>query len=173
MIAFAVDPGNTHSAYVVYDAESQLLLDSGKLENGELRALILEGSIPSVAHFAIEMPESFGAKVWNQVFMTALWAGRFIECWGGPHVLMSRVKVKAHVTGSARSKDAQVRQCLLERWGGKEKAMGTKQARGPLFGLTADRWAALAIAVAYSEDAGHSVVHAQGPESTSRETEAA
>jgi hypothetical protein len=157
VIVLAIDPGNTHSAWVLYDADARALLSHGKHENAEVRALILSGEIPSTAHFAIEFPESFGAKVWNQVFLTALWAGRFIECWGGPHVLMSRVKVKTHVTGSAKSKDAQVRQCLLDRWGGEN----AKRKGGPLYGVTADRWAALAIAVAYADGAGFSVVHAQ------------
>lgn len=181
MIVLAIDPGNTHSAFVVYDGAT--VLDHGKLDNqallARLRADLHVEIVPFAVNLpasrpeslAIEMAESFGTKVWNQVFLAMLWAGRFVQAFGGPVTLMSRLKVKTHVTGSARSKDQQVRQCLLERWGGKEQAVGTKASKGPLFGVTADRWAALAIAVAHAEGAGVSAVHAQLADFATKEVE--
>lgn len=167
----AIDPGDQLSAFVVYDGKRPV--DHGKLGNDELLARIY-GSLRynfvplSVnreplwpEHLAIEMAESFGAKVWNQVFLATLWAGRFVEAFGGPYTLMSRQKTKLYVTGNPRAKDSQVRACLIDRYGGKDVALGTKAAPGLLRGLTADRWAALALAVAYSEGQGMSVVHQQ------------
>ena len=162
----AVDPGDQLSAFVVYDGKRPV--DHGKLGNEEL-ILRLHDDLncwpangPSVcSHLAIEMAESFGAKVWNQVFLATLWAGRFVEAFGGPYTLMSRQKTKLYVTGNPRARDAQVRACLIDRYGGKDVALGTKAAPGLLRGLTADRWAALALAVAYSEGQGMSVVHQQ------------
>lgn len=170
MTLLAIDPGDQLSAFVVYDGKRPV--DHGKLGNEELLARlhdVLHFDDPwkrsplryCCSHLAIEMAESFGAKVWNQVFLATLWAGRFVEAFGGPYTLMSRQKTKLYVTGNPRARDAQVRACLIDRYGGKDVALGTKAAPGPLRGLTADRWAALALAVAYSEGQGMSVVHQQ------------
>ena len=160
----AVDPGDQLSAFVVYDGKRPV--DHGKLTNETLLMRLNHGDLhchdlSQCSHLAIEMAESFGAKVWNQVFLATLWAGRFVEAFGGPYTLMSRQKTKLYVTGNPRARDAQVRACLIDRYGGKDVALGTKAAPGLLRGLTADRWAALALAVAYSEGQGMSVVHQQ------------
>ena len=159
----AIDPGDQLSAFVVYDGRRPV--DHGKLGNEELLALLCGGlhyrPLTYASHLAIEMAESFGAKVWNQVFLATLWAGRFVEAFGGPYTLMSRQKTKLYVTGNPRARDSQVRACLIDRYGGKDVALGTKAEPGVLRGLTADRWAALALAVAYSEGQGMSVVHQQ------------
>lgn len=158
----AIDPGDQLSAFVVYDGKRPV--DHGKLGNEELIDRLYAAHVNDsvrCSHLAIEMAESFGAKVWNQVFLATLWAGRFVEAFGGPYTLMSRQKTKLYVTGNPRAKDAQVRACLIDRYGGKDVALGTKAAPGVLRGLTADRWAALALAVAYSEGQGMSVVHQQ------------
>lgn len=153
MTVLAIDPGSTESAFVVWGSP----LEHGKLDNDDLLFRLRNHGtfFPGCTHLAIEMAQSFGAKVWSQVFTTVLWTGRFVEAWtdatGLEHTLMSRLHVKTHVTGSARARDGQVRQCLLDRYGGKDAAVGTKQAPGPLRGVTADRWAALAIAVAWSD----------------------
>ena len=160
MTLLAIDPGDQLSAFVVYDYDGKRPVDHGKLGNEELLAR-LRSRPPYAPHLAIEMAESFGAKVWNQVFLATLWAGRFVEAFGGPYTLMSRQKTKLYVTGNPRARDAQVRACLIDRYGGKDVALGTKAAPGVLRGLTADRWAALALAVAYSEGQGMSVVHQQ------------
>ena len=57
-----------------------------------------------------------------------------------------------HLTNSARAKDANVRQALLDKFGpGKEKAVGKKATPGPLDGLTGDCWSALGVAVTAAE----------------------
>ncbi|HET6477318.1 MAG TPA: hypothetical protein VFH93_14740 [Thermoleophilia bacterium] len=46
-------------------------------------------------------------------------------------------------------KDANIRQALLDRFGG-PAAVGRKAAPGPLYGIARDVWSALAIAVTYT-----------------------
>lgn len=156
MNVLAIDPGSSHSAFVILSEESRVI-DSGKLPNQELLEFLrvvdrgYKRTPVSTHYLAIEIAESFGAKVWQQVFTTTVWAGRFIEAFGGKFTTLGRREIKLHVTGSARAKDAQVRQCLLERWGGKETAQGSKSKPGPLYGLSADRWAALAVAVTWKD----------------------
>lgn len=45
------------------------------------------------------------------------------------------------------AKDANVRQALINRFGGKDAAIGRKAAPGPLYGISRDMRSALAIAV--------------------------
>jgi hypothetical protein len=60
-----------------------------------------------------------------------------------------RATVKAHLCRSAKAKDSNVRQALIDLFGGKENAIGTKKTPGPLYGISGDVWAALAVAVTW------------------------
>ena len=52
-------------------------------------------------------------------------------------------QIKVHLCESARAKDGNVRQALIDRIG----AQGTKKKPGPTYGVSKDVWAALAVAV--------------------------
>jgi hypothetical protein len=145
----AVDPGNTESAYVLFDLESSKLVEFGKVPNAELRRICMRPRPPS-RHFAIEMIASYGMAVGAEVFETCVWIGRLIEAWDGDHTKVYRKDVKLHLCGQSRAKDANIRQALLDQWGGKAVAMGTKRAPGPLYGVSADVWSALAVAVTWA-----------------------
>jgi hypothetical protein len=157
MISLAIDPGNILSAFVLYDSVRGELLDKGKIENETLLRDLHHRTSERALRFdraqvlVVEMAESFGAKVWSQVFETVFWTGRFVEAWGRDYGRVVRREVKLHLTGSARAKDGQIRQCLIDRWGGPVKALGTKTSRGPLYGVTADVWQALAAVVTYTD----------------------
>jgi len=75
--------------------------------------------------------------------------GRFAEVSRGSASLVFRRDVKMHLCGSARAKDANIRQALLDRLG----PVGTKKAPGPLYGVKSHIWAALAVAVTYEAGA--------------------
>lgn len=155
MRVLAIDPGNELSAWCVYsdgrvlsfgiDANALLLF---KLEHGDFEAGHME-----CAELAIEMIASYGMPVGREVFETCLWIGRFIQSWSVAHTLVYRRDVKLHLCGSARAKDGNVRQALIDRYGGKEKAIGRKGTPGPLFGVRADVWSALAVAVTFADGA--------------------
>jgi hypothetical protein len=105
-----------------------------------------------VAHRSTRMPadESYGMAVGAEVFDTVLWAGRFAEAARRvPVVMLPRRAVKLALCGDSRAKDANIRQALLDRFGG-SAAVGRKAAPGPLYGISRDVWSALAIAVTYS-----------------------
>ena len=141
----AIDPGNEASAWcVVVDGRP---FESGKQQNAEVLAKLREWRTEGWL-LAVEMIASYGMPVGREVFDTCLWIGRFIERWGGDHMLVYRREVKLLHCGSARAKDANIRAALIDRFGpGKDKAIGTKKAPGPLYGITADRWSALAVAL--------------------------
>lgn len=142
----AIDPGTTHSGYVVMDADGVQL--SGVAENGEMFELIAAHG----SNIAIEMIASYGMAVGREVFETCLWIGRFMQAAGPDRVrLVYRKDVKLHLCGSPRAKDANIRQALIDRWGGKAEAVGNVKKPGPLYGVKSHAWAALGVAVTAME----------------------
>lgn len=147
----AIDPGNEQSAFVVYDDGRPISF--GKIENFELLAKLEElgASLPYHTPLAIEMIASYGMPVGREVFETCVWIGRYVQQWPFGHTLVYRKDVKLHLCGQPRAKDANIRQALVDRYGGKDRAIGKKASQGPLYGVSADVWSALAIAVTYAE----------------------
>jgi hypothetical protein len=79
------------------------------------------------------------------------WTGRFTEAARPVKVVqLPRRQVKVAICGDTKAKDANIRAALLDRFGG-SKAKGTKAKPGPLYGMTADMYSALAIAVTFAE----------------------
>ena len=159
MRLLAIDPGNEESALLIYDTESRLPVEWEKVDNVTALTMI-EMSSRSENLLAIEMVASYGMAVGATVFDTCVWAGRFIERWRmgqakfarPEHMCIYRKNVKLHLCGSTRAKDPNVRQALIDRYGpGKDKAIGKKATPGPLYGMSGDCWAALAVAVTVAE----------------------
>jgi hypothetical protein len=159
----AIDPGYEQSAVVRLDggrvtfaetSPNQTVLDSFANGMWAYSDLIL-----------IEQIASYGMPVGREVFETVYWSGRFHQqveaIWGPgqatipiPVHRLPRKTVVTQICGSARAKDANVRQALIDRYGGsKAEAVGTKAKPGPLYGVHGDQWAALALAVAWAEGA--------------------
>jgi len=158
-VILAIDPGSEDSAYVVYDLEAARPVEFQKVRNGELLSRVRGAPTSAtrwqhITHVAIEMIASYGMPVGREVFETCVMIGRFIEAWPIEHTLVYRRDVKLHLCGQARAKDPNVRQALIDRFGpGKDKAIGTKKQPGPLYGVTSDVWAALAVAVTFADGA--------------------
>lgn len=150
MRILAIDPGNKESAWMILDDDRPLRF--GKTENQEFLLMIRHRF--SVDQVAIEMIESFGMAVGAEVFQTVVWTGRFIEAWdtkGFPWTAVTRKQVKMHLCHSMRAKDANIRQALIDKFGGKDAAIGRKATPGPLFGVSADVWSALAVGITFAE----------------------
>ena len=47
--------------------------------------------------------------------------------------------------------DLKYRAALIDRFGGKDKAIGCKSAPGPLYSVKADAWSALALATTFAD----------------------
>jgi hypothetical protein len=142
----ALDPGTTQTAWVLWSGSViERVAGHGITANEELLDTIVVTAVYSGASvLAVEMIASYGMPVGREVFETCVWIGRFIQAWSPrPHRLVYRRDVKLELCGSARAKDPNVRQALLDRVG----AQGTKKAPGPTYGLKADEWAALGVAV--------------------------
>ena len=152
MKILALDPGTRESAIIAYRDGVQS--DARKLANDTiLRELycLAETSKPLLV---IESMVSYGMTVGEEVFTTCVWIGRFVEAYksrGCEVRMLTRHEVKMHLCRSARARDGDVREVLVNRWGGEEKAKGLKKTPGPLYGLSGDMWSALALAVTAHE----------------------
>ena len=146
----AIDPGTTHSGIIRMDGRAVTF--AGVMPNAEVLSIFPRNTAD---HIAIEMIASYGMAVGREVFETCVWIGRFVQAWhqdnDGEPRLIYRKDVKLHLCGSPRAKDANIRQALIDRWGGKAEAVGTVKKPGPLYGVKSHAWAALAVAVTAME----------------------
>jgi hypothetical protein len=160
-VILAIDPGPTESAFVFFEPALTVSANGGpslhclggfgKVENHEVFAVIERHH----AIVVIEMIASYGMPVGREVFETCVWIGRYEHAARERHGVwperLSRGAVKVHLCNSMRAKDGNVRQALIDRFGGDSHAIGKKKTPGPLYGVSGDVWAALAVAVTYAE----------------------
>ncbi len=143
MKIFAIDPGTLQSAYILWNGKN--VLEKGIVNN----ALLLETIIPSLEMnlSIIEMVASYGMPVGKEIFETVRWIGRFEERiltvgYSKKVELVYRREVKLHHCHSAKAKDANIRQALVDKYG----KPGTKKNPGVTYGITKDMWSAFALA---------------------------
>ncbi len=150
----AIDPGTEESGVVIYDTVSKRLHDFAKKGNAELLIPIRNHIFSkSCDLMVIEMVQSYGMPVGQTTFETVYWTGRFLEAWGNDLTChrIYRSNIKLHLCNSTRAKDGNVWQAILNRYGGKQKAVGYKKTPGPLYGVHKDMRQALAVAIYWAE----------------------
>ena len=164
MSILAIDPGPEESAWVRYDPEAHRVEDKGIWPNAQLGGFLHHHGGKARTTLAVEMVQSFGMPVGQEVFETVLWTGRFVEAWGGPFELVYRKDVKLHLCHDLRAKDSNIRQALLDRFprtgGGATPQVGIKSDPGPLYGFKTHLWSALAVAITAIE--AHDAVASDG-----------
>lgn len=149
----AIDPGNKVSAFVLWDSHSWTIRAKGKHKNEDLIHDLRTPKDPGCFIAVIEQIQCYGMAVGAEVFETVFWSGRFAEAIERHQIPVHRIgrgPVKLHLCRSSRARDANVRQALIDRFGGSE-AIGKKKTPGPLYGVAGDIWAALAVAVVWSD----------------------
>ena len=144
----AIDPGTEQSAYVVLQAGEPLTW--AIVPNDALLRMVRTELAETI--IAVEQIESFGMAVGREVFETVKLTGRIQEIVShASHcdlVWIPRRKVKLHLCGNMKAKDPNIRQALIDRYGGTAE---TKKG-GKLYKLASHCWAALAVGVvAYDE----------------------
>ena len=146
-VLLAIDPGTTQSGFVVFDG--QRVIESGVHQNEEVLRLIAASQERRITSLAIEMIACYGMGVGREVFETCVWIGRFQQAWHDPGAvrLVYRREVKLHLCESVKAKDANVWVALVDKFGGRDAAVGSKRAPGPLYGVKSHARAALGVAV--------------------------
>lgn len=158
MRVFAIDPGNVESAYCIVDGETLRPLQFGKVVNDELLETVKSFELPSGRPelVVIERVASYGMAVGREVFETCEWTGRFAEAAlerNVPVAYVYRRDEKLHICGDSRAKDANIRRALIDRFARHDlkNGKGTKKNPDWFYGITADVWAAYAVALTYIE----------------------
>lgn len=148
----SIDPGTEQSAFCWYDSESRLPDDFGIICNRDLM-LQLKKSHPRFV--VCELIQCQGMPVGKETFETAYFIGRIMESQFSDRNHFFRVyrsDVKLHLCGSMKAKDPNVRQALIDKYGGNTRvAIGLKKTPGPLYGISSHIWSALALAVTWCE----------------------
>ena len=141
----AIDPGTAVSGWCVLRPDDSI--ESGVSANEEL----LYG-LPGMPAdlLAVEVFEARGMPIGNESIETILYTGMLMQAWPGTLRRVKRSEVKRHLCGSLKAKDANVRQAIIDRYGG-QAAIGRKATPGPLYGVTSHAWAALAVAITARE----------------------
>lgn len=133
-----------------------MIFEHGILANPEIKFKLacfryspVGDSIPEpLPIVAIEMIACYGMAVGAEVFDTCLWIGEFRGYMRPqPVTLCYRKDIVVHLCGTAKARDPNVRQALIDRLG----KPGTKKNQGPTYGIKNHMWAALAVAV-YAAD---------------------
>lgn len=143
----ALDPGSTDSGYVLYNFRDLKIIEFGKVPNSQIITILDTYPYETVV---CEMIASYGMGVGATVFETCVWIGRFQERAKAPFELMFRREVKMTLCGTMKAKDGNIRQRIIDLYGSDPKlAIGTKKKPGPLYGLKADIWQAMALAITW------------------------
>jgi len=162
-----IDPGPVESAIALYPLVPGAELLCSLWGNESLLGYFRQGKVPFVVDpipllyycrtAVIEMITSYGKRtVGQEVFDTCVVIGRLREALGHhvQTVTLTRKEIVLHLCRTRRAGDKHVRQALIDRYGGKAKAIGTKKiGYGPLHGVAEDMWSALAVAVTYADRA--------------------
>lgn len=147
----AIDPGPEESAFVLIDGGR--VCAHGKYQNPAVLGAIMRERVPEPV-LVIETFQPRGQPLYAQLIDTARWTGRFEEAArsrGYAVRFVVREAVKRHILGTNKGSDANVRAAIIDRFGGKAEAIGSKAHPGPLYGIKADVWQALALAITYAE----------------------
>lgn len=155
MIVMAIDPGSEQSAWLIYDTALDRVETFAIAPNDDLLTILRNANASpegwDVKVVVIEKIEGYGMAVGAEVFATVHWSGRFTEAAHPTRVeQMPRRTVKLNLCGSPKAKDPNIRQALLDRFGG-ASAVGVKRSPGPLYGISKDVWSALAVAVTWAD----------------------
>lgn len=138
----SLDPGNVETAYVLLSSTGEIRRH-GKVPNAEIVQILRETKYDLCV---CEMIASYGMAVGKTVFDTCVWIGRFQQIvydLDKNFRPVFRLEVKLHHCKSPKAKDSNVRQALIDRLG----EPGTKSNPGITYGIKADVWSALAIAL--------------------------
>lgn len=146
---YALDPGTEQSALLSIEPDG--VVTGRILTNESMLTLLDNDGVVGQAHLVVEEIQSYGMAVGREVFQTVFWSGRFVQAWErrGEFTwsLLPRRDVKLALCGSPRAKDANIRQALIDRYGGQSCI----KKGGPLAGIKSHLWSALALAVTYQE----------------------
>lgn len=158
MNILAIDPGSTHSGWVIMDGWTYKPIYYGKTPNELMKTVFKEYCSPLACDYVvIERIASYGMAVGRDVFDTCEWIGRFTElakqnnC--GAVEYITRKDEKLTICGSMKAKDSNIRRALIDRFAQHDmkNGKGTKANPDWFYGFKADIWQAYAVGVTWAD----------------------
>jgi hypothetical protein len=156
-VLYCIDPGTTSSGYVkLRISPSDFIVEEAKSDY--LNEELISASFPSENAWAMieGIANTYGRSVGRDVMETAWWSGRFYQRFaaiGIPTGMPSRHSVLRGLFGRVpKRSDVLVRELLIERFGGKELAIGKKSSKGPLYEVKGHAWQALGLGYQTARD---------------------
>tara|TARA_R100001510_G_scaffold55168_1_gene58725 strand:+ start:43 stop:561 length:519 start_codon:yes stop_codon:yes gene_type:complete len=148
-----LDPGTTKTGWVVFNPKDETVLHAGHDPN-EFVMNLLECGGPK-DKIIMECFAAQGMPLGESSIETVRWEGRFIERARTEVCRISRREIKILICNSARAKDANIRQALVDMfaYGYGNHGYGTKAEPSPLRclkGSGSHGFSALAVCVAHS-----------------------
>ena len=141
MIICGIDPGTETSGVCVWDTKKQTISVS---DPNRINGCIID--YIDIDIFVIEDITCYGMPVGKEVFETCKFIGRLQERLDNPIVIAKRY-IQLHFCNTTRSKDANIKRVLLDRFGEK----GTKKKKGITYGLKDHAWSAFALCIWYED----------------------
>ena len=155
MIILAIDAGTTQSGYALLN-DSYIPIEFGKMDNNALIVEFLRMKHQYGFDLAIfEQLSSYGNIIGDTVLQTAVWTGRLHQkilddCGNSfPILYVKRKQYVTDLTTNPKAKDSNVRQYLVDRFepNASNNGKGTKKNPSRFYGVSADAWTAIAVAV--------------------------
>ncbi len=158
-LVLCIDPGPVTSGVVMlgtWHSPPHVIAATAKMPNAEvLKEINLHTGPVAIERFAC-----MGMAVGEETLEAVHWGGRFHqEADAGANEVhrVKRHEVKMALCGNTRAKDGNIRQAVIDLYGGSAAIQthkaGTKKTperpAGPLAGVSADAWAALAVGLTY------------------------
>lgn len=149
MLIFGIDPGYTESAFALIRMPDFEVIEKGKLPNEDILNICRRCTCEAVDLAAIEMVASYGMPVGREVFDTCVWIGRFMGATPKGLKFVYRIDEKLCLCHDTRANDASIRRALIDRYAKHDfkTGRGTKKNPDTFYGVSADIWAAVAVAV--------------------------
>lgn len=119
-----IDPGSERSGYVLL--VNGVPDEHGWVLNMQLLQRLRDGFADG-AHLAVETLHPRGELASRDAFETQLWAGRYVEAAdqrGTQHTKIDPLDSRLAVTGRSNAKDGEVKQALIDMFGGNAQAIG-------------------------------------------------
>lgn len=154
----AIDPGPERSAWV--EMRGMEVVRFGYDGN---EAVLESVYVYGYKVVIMEDVKSYGMPVGADVFEMCKWMGKVEEAVAnvsGESSYIANAAIRAQICKSMKAKDPHIRQALIDRYGGKDVAIGRKPKNkkdksrpGPLYGMKQKEhhWSALAVGVAWLE----------------------
>lgn len=175
---YAIDPGPDESGYVMLDMRDYAVVECGHESNR-----LLESQMESMSRYVLFVSEDvvcYGMAVGQSTIDTCVQIGRFSKAAEKVNATLSRInrrEIKLALCGSMKAKDGNVRQAIIDMYGGAEIAQGGVKCKkckgkgwfgagrpvcqkckgggweyppGPLVDVKSHAWSALAVGLTYA-----------------------